>query len=279
MRAWQIRALTRQEGRQAEEKEGTEARRGMEECLQSQKKEEVIRGLKAWRRRQRPTMPVNSGKTDITAAAAAAASVPQARRHDGPEDKTNDVGSEDEQGPEEASDLLEEIVDRLGDESAVRAERTWKLLAYFPSLFLRQDRRRGQASFAARCRRITAFWEGDFGGLVRLLRDDVVLLRERQQRRRERRSHRSVQQQAENDLKSKRKQVKGLVEEGALSKAASWLQSLGVAPATVATFRKMAGMFLRRATPLRLRLNPSHSPSLRLSPSLGRIFWRRCNPR
>uniref|UniRef100_A0A0G4IAN2 Uncharacterized protein n=1 Tax=Chromera velia CCMP2878 TaxID=1169474 RepID=A0A0G4IAN2_9ALVE len=177
----------------------------------------------------------NSGGTDATAAAAAA-SVPQARRRDGPEDNTSDVESEDEQGPEEASDratdweerwaywdsvnweeawddldiptvrrvdgrlrpalavVLEEIVDRLGDESAVRAERAWKLLAYFPSLFLRQDRKGGQASFAARHRRIKAFWEGDFGGLVRLLRDDVVLLRERQQRGRERRSHRSVQQ-------------------------------------------------------------------------------------
>uniref|UniRef100_A0A0G4GAX6 Uncharacterized protein n=1 Tax=Chromera velia CCMP2878 TaxID=1169474 RepID=A0A0G4GAX6_9ALVE len=162
----------------------------------------------------------NSGGTNAIAAAAAAASVPQAHRHDRPEDNTSDVGSEDEQGPEETPDratdweecwaywdsvdweeawddldiptvrrmdgrlrlalaaVLEEIVDHLGDESAVRAERVWKLLAYFPSLFLRQDKRGGQASFTARRRRIKAFWEGDFGGLVRLLRDDVVLLRE-----------------------------------------------------------------------------------------------------
>uniref|UniRef100_A0A0G4HNU0 Uncharacterized protein n=1 Tax=Chromera velia CCMP2878 TaxID=1169474 RepID=A0A0G4HNU0_9ALVE len=44
----------------------------------------------------------NSGRTDATAAAAV--SVPQVCRHDGPEDNTSDVGSEDEQGPEKTSD-------------------------------------------------------------------------------------------------------------------------------------------------------------------------------
>uniref|UniRef100_A0A0G4GKM2 Interferon-related developmental regulator N-terminal domain-containing protein n=1 Tax=Chromera velia CCMP2878 TaxID=1169474 RepID=A0A0G4GKM2_9ALVE len=67
----------------------------------------------------------------------------------------------------------------------------------------------------------------------------------------------------------------GLIEEGALSKAASCLQSFGVAPASPATFRKVAGMFLRRAHPLLLQGLPqsdsqsqssgSQSPLLTLS--------------
>uniref|UniRef100_A0A0G4I3U7 Uncharacterized protein n=1 Tax=Chromera velia CCMP2878 TaxID=1169474 RepID=A0A0G4I3U7_9ALVE len=149
--------------------------------------------------------------------------------------------------------VIEEIVDRLGDEDAIKAERAWKALAYFPSIFFRKDRRGGHASLSARRRRIKAFWEGDFETLVRSLHEDVVRMRERQKKGQERRGRRSMQQRTEDDLASKRRQVQGLIEEGALSKAASRLQSFGVAPATTTTFRKTAGMFPRRAHPLLLR--------------------------
>eukprot|EP00820_Chromera_velia_P022870 Cvel_8463.t1-p1 / transcript=Cvel_8463.t1 / gene=Cvel_8463 / organism=Chromera_velia_CCMP2878 / gene_product=hypothetical protein / transcript_product=hypothetical protein / location=Cvel_scaffold467:71307-72068(+) / protein_length=254 / sequence_SO=supercontig / SO=protein_coding / is_pseudo=false len=128
--------------------------------------------------------------------------------------------------------VIEEIVDRLGDEDAIKAERAWKALVYFPSIFFRKDRRGGHASLSACRRRIKAFWEGDFETLVRSLREDVVRMRERQKKGQERRGRRSMQQRTEDDLASKGRQVQGLIEEGTLSKAASRLQSFGVAPAT-----------------------------------------------
>uniref|UniRef100_A0A0G4FKI3 Reverse transcriptase domain-containing protein n=1 Tax=Chromera velia CCMP2878 TaxID=1169474 RepID=A0A0G4FKI3_9ALVE len=78
-------------------------------------------------------------------------------------------------------------------------------------------------------------------------------MREKQKKGQERRGRRSMQQRTEDDLASKWRQVQGLIEEGALSKAASRLQSFGVAPATATTFRKTTGMFPRRAHPLLLR--------------------------
>uniref|UniRef100_A0A0G4ICE7 Uncharacterized protein n=1 Tax=Chromera velia CCMP2878 TaxID=1169474 RepID=A0A0G4ICE7_9ALVE len=99
--------------------------------------------------------------------------------------------------------VIEEIVDRIGDEDAIKAERAWKALAYFPSIFFCKDRRGGPASLSVRKRRIKAFWEGDFESLVRVLREDVVRIRERQRKGQERRRRRSTQQRMEDDLVSK----------------------------------------------------------------------------
>uniref|UniRef100_A0A0G4I3M9 Uncharacterized protein n=1 Tax=Chromera velia CCMP2878 TaxID=1169474 RepID=A0A0G4I3M9_9ALVE len=73
----------RQEGRQAEEKEGTEVRRGMGECPQSQKKEEVTRGLKARRRKQWPATLVKQHVTPTVAGLTQQQQQHQCRRHAG----------------------------------------------------------------------------------------------------------------------------------------------------------------------------------------------------
>uniref|UniRef100_A0A0G4HJB6 Reverse transcriptase domain-containing protein n=1 Tax=Chromera velia CCMP2878 TaxID=1169474 RepID=A0A0G4HJB6_9ALVE len=112
------------------------------------------------------------------------------------------------------------------------------------------EQRGGDAALAARRQRITTFWKGDFAELIKELREDIVRLRERRTGRRGKGGPRKTKGEKQEESC---RHVKSLIADGALSKAASRLESFGVAKATVGTFQKLRALNPPRTAPYTTR--------------------------
>uniref|UniRef100_A0A0G4ICK0 Uncharacterized protein n=1 Tax=Chromera velia CCMP2878 TaxID=1169474 RepID=A0A0G4ICK0_9ALVE len=154
--------------------------------------------------------------------------------------------------------ILEELAVRTQSRDLAIAERAWKCVAYFPSIFLRTDRRGRGAALAVRRRRVMAFWKLNFTKLIKELREDVTRLRQRQTGKEEKRGPRKIKGERQEES---RRHVKSLIADGALSKAISRLESFGVAKATLGTFQKLKALNPPHITPYTTRtLEEATSP-------------------